>query len=486
MSNYIHFSKDVDLWEPSTQMVWGSHDICSPLLQFQLRETIITELYALSQAGAWGKVENPSMIWHFFLIALDKTTKGQRVFCLVAVCTHQHQAHHHSHGDAACKLALLINIGSDWTYAFALHSEAILHTPLSSKGHISVMIDGMPSMNACGCLSQLEVCKLLQCGDQVVCPKGLIGELEPMRFTLANMPMSHCTYGSTSPAWSQEMRCPSPQSPYILNATFLHASHHEVSLWGSYQHDCRATRTSVTSHAQHFWPSPRAYHPKEVTIRHPWVPTYFWGGAFPGNDPCTSMITPALSVSPAPKTIQVASVFPVHQPKTSLWPKPAAFLEELFWLEEKLTIALECLLTMRAILNLRQWELDLQVELSRCLNDTQFKKAMKEVMACCSTAGATLKEAYKSNVMVLEQEAKVEEGRECQAFFWRFLTSHAGMPARGSVNLHVSPPATHSWCATSCLYRNDNCGSATSCGGHNGYTQGHHCRAWDCSSTIRW
>ena len=70
---------------------------------------------------------------------------------------------------------------------------------------MNAMIDGMPSMNACGCLSQLEVCKLLQCGDQVVCPGGLNGQLEPMQFTFpeplsgmwpppANPPVSHHHY----------------------------------------------------------------------------------------------------------------------------------------------------------------------------------------------------------------------------------------------------------------------------------------------------
>ena len=43
--------------------------------------------------------------------------------------------------------------------------------PLSSEGH----------------LNQLKVCKLLQCGDQVVCPKGLNGELEPMQFTFPEL-----------------------------------------------------------------------------------------------------------------------------------------------------------------------------------------------------------------------------------------------------------------------------------------------------------
>ena len=79
---------------------------------------------------------------------------------------------------------------------------------------------------------------------------------------------------------------------------------------------------------------------------------------------------------------------------------------------------------MRAALDFHQWELDLQAVLSRHLNDTQFDEAMREAVAHCSTAAAALEEAYKCNVMVLEWEAKAEEGREHQAFaeaFWAIV-----------------------------------------------------------------
>ena len=56
------------------------------------------------------------------------------------------------------------------------------------------------------------------------------------------------------------------------------------------------------------------------------------------------------------------------------------------------------------------------MELSRHLNDAQFNEAMREAAACHSTAAGALEKAYKSNVMVLEWEAKAEEGKECQAF----------------------------------------------------------------------
>ena len=141
----------------------------------------------------------------------------------------------------------------------------------------------------------------------------------------------------------------------------------------------------------------------------------------PSDDPCASTFTPAFPILPAPKTMQVVSVSPIHQPKTSLQPKPPELSKELLWLQEKLTAALEHLLTVRTALNLHWWELDLQVELSRLQNDAQFNEAIREAMACQLSTAVALKEAYKSNVMVLDWEAKVEEGRECQAFAEAFL-----------------------------------------------------------------
>ena len=42
------------------------------------------------------------------------------------------------------------------------------------------MVDSEPSRSACGHLSHLEVCKLLQFGSKVVYPEGLNGGLEPL------------------------------------------------------------------------------------------------------------------------------------------------------------------------------------------------------------------------------------------------------------------------------------------------------------------
>ena len=64
-------------------------------------------------------------------------------------------------------------------------NEDAQHAPLSNKGHLSTMVDGAPCRSTCGHLCQLEVCKLLQCGDQVVYPKGLNGDLEPVQTLLS-------------------------------------------------------------------------------------------------------------------------------------------------------------------------------------------------------------------------------------------------------------------------------------------------------------
>ena len=68
----------------------------------------------------------------------------------IAAWMHPHQACHHSLDEVACKVTQLIIIGIDWVYAFTWLHEGTLHTPLSSDGHISAMIDGTPSMMPVG------------------------------------------------------------------------------------------------------------------------------------------------------------------------------------------------------------------------------------------------------------------------------------------------------------------------------------------------
>ena len=44
------------------------------------------------------------------------------------------------------------------------------------------------------------------------------------------------------------------------------------------------------------------------------------------------------------------------------------------------------------------------MKLSRHLNNAQFDMAVREAVACHSTATTALEEAYKSNIMALERE----------------------------------------------------------------------------------
>ena len=64
------------------------------------------------------------------------------------------------------------------------------------------------------------------------------------------------------------------------------------------------------------------------------------------------------------------------------------------------------------------------MKLLRHLNDAQFDVAVREATTHYSTTAAALNEADKSNIMLLEWEANVEEGKECQAFaeaFWAVM-----------------------------------------------------------------
>ena len=102
----------------------------------------------------------------YLLIALAHAVEEERKTWLVAVWVHPCQTLLSSLEEAVEKLTLLVNTGDDWPYAFMQLCEDSQHVPLSDARQISIMVDGAPSRNACGCLSCLEVCKLLQCGSE--------------------------------------------------------------------------------------------------------------------------------------------------------------------------------------------------------------------------------------------------------------------------------------------------------------------------------
>ena len=85
----------------------------------------------------------------------------KRFLGLVAVWVHPHQACYHSLEEAGHKLMLLVDESTDWAYAFVWLNK-VHHASISSEGHISTMMDGMPSHRCPGWLHQLQICKLLQ------------------------------------------------------------------------------------------------------------------------------------------------------------------------------------------------------------------------------------------------------------------------------------------------------------------------------------
>ena len=158
------------------------------VMWFQVCTIMQRQLTALSQSGAWGDVEKSRQDMAFVLIVPSLAVRCEQVFILTTVWVHPHQAHLPTLVGVAWKLMLLANEGTNWPYAYTQMDDAMAHMPLSSEGNIGVMTKGLPSMNACSHLNQLQVQRLLQCRGQVVCPEGLNGSLKALLFDFKELP----------------------------------------------------------------------------------------------------------------------------------------------------------------------------------------------------------------------------------------------------------------------------------------------------------
>ena len=125
----------------------------------------------------------------FLLIVCSIAIRCERAFGLTVVWAHPHQACFPTLPEATCKLVLLADVREDWLYSFVWLNDAVAHAPLSDEGHISAMMDGMPGTDAHGWLHQLQVCKLLQWREEVVCPEGLNGDLKALQFSFPELPL---------------------------------------------------------------------------------------------------------------------------------------------------------------------------------------------------------------------------------------------------------------------------------------------------------
>ena len=140
MNDYSHFAKDTNRWEQATEATWGSHDICPLLSQFYITRISWLHLLSISWAKAWGDPKKPKLGMAYIPIAPAQAVEEERKFRLVAVWVHLCQTLLSLLEEAAKKLALLINTGDDWPFAFVQLCEDSQHVPLSDAGHISIMV----------------------------------------------------------------------------------------------------------------------------------------------------------------------------------------------------------------------------------------------------------------------------------------------------------------------------------------------------------
>ena len=57
MSDYTFFSKNPGHWGKSYQSLWGHHDICPLLQQFNITQVTQLELTSLTHLKVWGDAE---------------------------------------------------------------------------------------------------------------------------------------------------------------------------------------------------------------------------------------------------------------------------------------------------------------------------------------------------------------------------------------------------------------------------------------------
>ena len=227
MSEFSLLCANTALWEPTTRATWGSHDFWLVITQFEVCTIMQAQLTVLSQAGAWGKVEKSQWDMAYLMIAPSINAEGDQVFGLAVVWVHPCQGCLSTLVEAAWKLMLLVDNSPDWPYAFICMNDTMLHVPLSDKGYICTMTDGVCSTNTWSWLHQLQAWKLLQHGDSMVFQAGLNGEPRALQFSFQELPLWNATtvdgptqdpplievvLGGTEPKTANTIQVPPPSS----------------------------------------------------------------------------------------------------------------------------------------------------------------------------------------------------------------------------------------------------------------------------------
>ena len=140
----------------------------------------------------------------FLMIVPSTDARGDQVFGLAAMWMYPHQGCLSTLMEAAWKLVLLADNGPGWPYTFVHMIDTMLHMPLSNKGHIGTMMDGVHSTNACHQLHQLQVWKLLQYSDSLVFPEGLNREPKALQTSFQELPLWNAAT-TDGPPWDLPM-----------------------------------------------------------------------------------------------------------------------------------------------------------------------------------------------------------------------------------------------------------------------------------------
>ena len=175
MSNYTLFSKGSGHWGKSYQSLWGHHDICPLLQQFNIAQVIQSELTSLTHLKAWGDAKRFHSNVGFLLILPKEGVVGERAYRLIMVWLHYYQARVSTIDGTADQLTQLASTGPNWSYALVWLNRDACHMPLLTEGHLSVMVEESASHVPYRRICQLEVCQLLSSGSHVVYPEGLNG-----------------------------------------------------------------------------------------------------------------------------------------------------------------------------------------------------------------------------------------------------------------------------------------------------------------------
>ena len=277
MCDYAFFSKDPSQWDEAYQSLWGCHNICPILEQFHITQVTLMELFSLTHLLAWSDPKRFCSNVAFLLILPKEGITGQRVYGLAMVWVHPYQTRVSTTVDTAKKLILLASARPNWPYAFVQFNRNAHHMPLPKEGHLSTMMEGMPSNIPCRRICQLEVHQLLHLEAQAVYPKGLNRCLVPVIVTLPESLSHGVTMLDDQPTFLQvdisqfTMDEHESKIPFLwqwFNLYFPTCPCYEASpqCAESSEHDHGGQWTPFVGGPGHLWSSIWVFHPQKTHV----------------------------------------------------------------------------------------------------------------------------------------------------------------------------------------------------------------------------